>query len=192
LHLLAVLIFCGGCGNPEKSFWQQIKDLGNQKSVLAHRVEKLEQENQQLSRQVKTLQTLDPNERLAVIDELEKIAITSRSGFYAKNGDGKKETLVVYVETTDSAGDRIKAAGRVEVQLWNLNAKDPQKAILKQWTIEPAQLKTCWAGTLITYYYRFIFPAEDIVKEDQTGLTVKVKFTDYFSGKVLEDQRAIK
>jgi hypothetical protein len=192
LLLAAGLVFCGGCGNTEKSLWQQIKELGSQKSDLELRVEKLQQENQQLSRQVGILQGIDPNERLAVIDTLDKIAITSRSGFYDKDNNGTKETLVVYVETTDSAGDRIKAAGRVEVQLWNLEVKDSQKALVKQWTVEPAQLKQCWSGTLITYYYRFAFPAEDIAAGNTTGLTIKVKFTDYFSGKVFEDQRAIK
>ncbi len=192
--LTAAMLLCGGCGNgsTEGSLWEQIKELGNQKSELGIRVEKLEQENQQLDRQVKTLQGIDPNERLSVIDTLEKIAITSRSGFYDKDNDGKKETLVVYLETADSAGDRVKAAGRVEVQLWNLQAKDLQKALAKQWTIQPAQLKTCWAGTLMTDYYRFTFPAEDIAEEDTAGLTVKVKFVDYLSGKILEDQRVVR
>jgi outer membrane murein-binding lipoprotein Lpp len=190
--LIAGILLCSGCGSTEKSLWQQIKDLGGQKSDLKLRVEKLEQENQQLGLQIKTLGGIDPNDRLAVIDTLDKIAITSRSGFYDKDNNGTKETLVVYVETTDSVGDRIKAAGRVDVQLWNLEVKDSQKALLKQWTIEPAQLKQCWSGTLITYYYRFTFPAEDIAAGDTAGLTVKVKFTDYFSGKVFQDQRAIK
>jgi transcription elongation GreA/GreB family factor len=194
LLLVVCLLLSGGCsnGNTEKSLWGQIKEMGNQKSELSIRVEKLEQENQQLDRRIKTLQGIDPNERLSVIDTLEKIAITSRSGFYDKDNDGKKETLVVYLETADSAGDRIKAAGRVEVQLWNLEAKDSHKALARQWTIEPAQLKTCWAGTLMTDYYRFTFPVEDIAKEDMAGLTIKVKFVDYLSGKILEDQRVVR
>jgi hypothetical protein len=191
LLLVTGVVLCVGCHNTEKSLWQQIKDQGNQKSILALRVEKLEQDNEQLGRQVRTLQSLDPNERLAAIDVLDKITITPRSGFYDKNGDEKKETLVVYVETIDSSGDRVKAAGRVDVQLWNLDAKDPAGALLKQWTIEPAQLKACWAGTLMTNYYRFIFPAEGLAEKGQTGLTVKVKFVDYFGGKVFEDQRAL-
>jgi hypothetical protein len=194
LLLTAGILMCGGCsnGNTEKSLWQQLKEKGDQKSDLAMRVEKLEQDNEQLGRQVKTLQGIDPNERFSVIDTLEKIAVTSRSGFYDKDNDGKKETLVVYVETTDSAGDRIKAAGRVEVQLWNLDAKDSQRGLLKEWTIEPDRLKTCWAGTLMTDYYRFTFPAEDIAGGDTAGLTIKVKFTDYFSGKIHEDQRVVR
>jgi hypothetical protein len=192
LLLAAGILLCGGCGSTEKSLWQQIKDMGNQKSDLNIRIEKLEKENQQLVQQVSTLEGLDPNERQAAIDTLEKIAITSRSGFYDKDDDGTKETLVVYVETTDSAGDRIKAPGQAEIQLWNLQSKDPKNALVKQWTVKPAQLKQCWAGTLITYYYRFTFPAEDIAQRDTAGLTIKVKFVDYLSGKVLEDLRVIK
>jgi hypothetical protein len=189
--LTAGILLCGGCGNTEKSLWQQIKDMSSQRSELAIRVEKLQQENQQLSRQVKMLEAIDPNERLSVIDTLEKIAITSRSGFYDKDNDGKKESLVVYLETTDNTGDRIKAAGQVEVQLWNLEAKDSQSGLLKEWTIEPAQLRTSWSGTLMTYYYRFTFPVEDIVQTDKS-LTIKVKIIDYFSGRIFQDQRVIK
>jgi hypothetical protein len=190
--LLSGVIFCGGCGGSQnKSLWQQIKSLGGEKDVLAGRVEKLEQENEQLLRQVKTLQMLDPNDRIMAIDVLKKIALGHRSGLYDKNNDGKKETLMVYIEPTDSAGDRVKAAGRVDVQLWNLNAKDPHNAFLKQWTVEPEKLKTCWVATMMTHYYRLSFPIGAIVKGDEKGLTVKVRFMDYFSGKILEDQRPI-
>jgi outer membrane murein-binding lipoprotein Lpp len=189
---LSMALLIGGCGNNEKSLWQQIKTLGGEKNTLAGRVEKLEQENEQLRRQALTLQGLDPNSRLTAVDTLKKIVIGRRSGFYDKDNDGKKETLTVYVEPTDSAEDRIKAAGRVNVQLWNLNAKDPQKALLKQWTVEPDQLRQCWVDTIMTYCYRLSFPTGDIIKGDETGLTIKVQFVDYFSGKTLEDQRAIK
>jgi outer membrane murein-binding lipoprotein Lpp len=192
LLLVVGILLCGGCGNSEKSLWQKIKDLGNQKSDLAIRVEKLEQENQQLRNQVKTLQGLDPNERLAAVDVLEKIAIGSRTGLYDKDGDGTKESLVVYIEPTDIAGDRVKAAGRVDLRLWNLDAEGSQNALLKEWRVQPEQLKGCWAATLMTHYYRLTFGVADILKPDETGLVVKVKFVDYVSGKVLEDQRAVK
>ena len=188
---VAGMLFCVGCGNNEKSVWQQMKDLGNQESELAVRVEKLEQENQQLRQQVKTLQGLDPNERIEAVDMLDKIAIGARTGLYDKDADGKKEVLVVYIEPTDSTGDRVKAAGQMVVRLWNLDAKDSQNAMLKQWIIEPAELKKCWSATLMTYYYRLTFKVDDVVKGDETELTIKAKFTDYLSGKVLEDQRAV-
>ena len=193
LLFLAGLIFCQGCsGSIEKSLWQQITDLTDQKSTLSVRVEKLQQENDQLHRQVLTLQHLDPNERMTAVDVLETIVIGSRTGLYDKNEDGKKESLVVYIEPTDSAGDRVKAPGEVEVQLWNLDAKDPHKALLEQWTVKPAELKECWSSMLMTDYYRLVFKAGDVLPSDPTGLTVKVRFIDYFSGKVFEDQRAIK
>jgi hypothetical protein len=192
LLLLTGLVFCGGCGGDQKkSLWQQIKSLGSEKNALAGRVEKLEQENEQLRRQVNVLEKMDPNDRLAAIDVLKKVAIGQRSGLYDKDSDGKKETLMVYIEPTDAAGDRIKAAGRVSVQFWNLSAKDSHNALLKQWVIEPDKLRACWVATMMTHYYRLSFPAGELVKGDETGLTVKVQFTDYFSGRTLEDQRPI-
>lgn len=193
LLLLTGLIFCSGCWNNEQpSLWRQIKELGSQKSDLAIRVEELEKENESLRQQLKTLQKLDPNERLEAINVLEKIVITSRSGLYDKDGDRKKETLVVYVETIDSAGDRVKTPGWIQVQLWNLNTQDARNAVLNQWTIEPHQLKGYWVSTMLTNYYRLTFPLKDVIQGDESGLTVRVKFVDYFSGKILEDQRALK
>lgn len=183
---------CGCSGNSNQSLWQQITDLTNQRSTLAVNVQKLEQENEQLRQQVKTLGNFDPNERTAAVDVINKITIGSRTGLYDKNGDKKKESLVLYLEPTDIAGDRIKAAGRLEVRLWNLQAEDPQKALLKQWTIEPEELKKSWSATLMTYCYRVVLGVEDVVSENQSALTVKVQFVDYFSGRILEDQRAIK
>jgi hypothetical protein len=79
----------------------------------------------------------------------------------------------------------------VSVQFWNLSAKDSHNALLKQWVIEPDKLRACWVATMMTHYYRLSFPAGELVKGDETGLTVKVQFTDYFSGRTLEDQRPI-
>jgi len=191
--LLAVGMVLGGCSSsdPNDSLWGQVKSLNGEKDVLTARAESLEKENQQLRQQVQTLQAIDGQQRAASLDILTKIEIGSRSGLYDKDNNGSKETLAIYLEPIDSLQDKVKAPGRVEVELWNLDSSNPQGALLKQWVVEPEQLKTLWAGTLMSSFYRLSFPVDQIVKGDEKGLTVKVRFTDYIAGKVLSAQQPI-
>lgn len=191
--LLAVGMVLGGCSSsdPNDSLWGQVKSLNGEKDMLTARAESLEKENQQLRQQVQTLQAIDGQQRAASLDILTKIEIGSRSGLYDKDNNGSKETLTIYLEPIDSSQDKVKAPGRVEVELWNLDSSNPQGALLKQWVVEPEQLKTLWAGTLMSSFYRLSFPVDQIVKGDEKGLTVKVRFTDYIAGKVLSAQQPI-
>ncbi len=191
--LLAVGMILAGCSSsdPKDSLWGQVKSLNSEKDTLAARAEALEKENQQLRRQVQALQAIDGQQRAASLDTLTKIEIGSRSGLYDKDNNGSKETLAIYLESIDSSQDKIKAPGRVEVELWNLDSANPQGALLKQWIIEPEQLKILWAGTLMSSFYRLSFPVDEIVKGDEKSLTVKVRFTDYITGKILSAQKPI-
>lgn len=192
LSILLICLFLAGCsGSVEDSLWQQIKSLEEEKHTLQADNEKLQHENQRLSQQTATLQSIAADQRTAALNTLYKIEIGSRSGLFDKDGNGSKETLVVYVKPVDIVQDSVKAAGRMEVQLWNLDAADPNGAMLKQWQIQPEELTRLWAGTILNDFYRLSFPIDNIVKGDEKGLTVKVKFTDYFTGKVLEAQHTI-
>jgi len=191
--LLAVGMILAGCSSSDPNDYPcgQVKSLNSEKDTLAVRTESLEKENQQLRQQVQTLQAIDGQQRAASLDTLTRIEIGSRSGLYDKDNNGSKETLAIYLEPIDSSQDKIKAPGRVEVELWNLDSANPQGALLKQWIIEPEQLKTLWAGTLMSSFYRLSFPVDGIVTGDEKSLTVKVRFTDYITGKILSAQQAI-
>ena len=91
----------------------------------------------------------------------------------------------------DEYGDVVKATGLVEVQLWDLDKKEGQP-LLGQWRVVPAELKKLWFATLITVNYRLSFNVAALVEKFDHPLTVKVKFTDYLSGKTFEEQRVIK
>ena len=125
-----------------------------------------------------------------VLSKTARIKIGRRSGLFDRDNDGKKEKLIVYVKTIDEAGDAVKAAGEVVVQLWDLNAEEGE-ALLGKWEIGPAELKRMWAGTVMTNYYRLEFDVSELVKAEQQELTVKVRFTDYVTGKVFGEQKVI-
>lgn len=181
-----------GCGSSATdSVWQQLKEEKIENDALAAQVKTLTAQNGQLARQVQTLQGIDNEQRCREIDSLVRIDISKRSGLYDKNNDGVKETLVVYVEPVDSAQDRVKAAGQAHIELWNLDSANPQGAMLAQWDIAAADVRTLWADTVMVRGYRFRFPIDKILKGQEKDLVVKVRFVDYVIGKTLDAQYSI-
>jgi hypothetical protein len=178
LILTTTAIFLCGCAD-------QVQKL------QAEQIKKLQEENDSLGRQIETLSVLGPEIRLEAMSVPEKIKLKSRSGFYDKNRDGKKEVLKVYVQPIDPAGDKIKAPGSVRVRLWDLNA-DADAGLLKEWQIEPEELKQMWVGTLLTHYYRLSFDVSDMPGGRDRELKLDVSFTDYVTGKVFEEYKMIK
>ncbi len=192
-----IFVFCllgfSGCNNANEKteMLKEIEQLTNQNKELTGRAEKAESQNKQLKGQVQVLTTLPENVRAESLYNLQQIRIGRYTDFFDKDHDGKKETLIVYIQPSDDQGDRIKASGSVEVELWDLNKTDGH-AMLGQWKVEPEELKKNWYATLITINYRLTFDITDIVEDFDKPLTVKIKFTDYLSGKTFEDQKVIK
>ncbi len=188
----AMMVIAAGCDSTgSQSLWDQIKNLTQDKSQLKQRVDTLETENAELSARVKTLTALGPEKRIEALSGIERIAIEKRSGLVDKDKDGKKETLVVYIRPRDDTGDTVKAPGAITLQLWDLNAP-PDRALLKEWKIEPEELKKRWSGTVLTSYYRLSYKIPDLLNDQQTELTIKLTFTDYITGKTLNAQKVIK
>ncbi len=192
-NFVAALCFCGvfliaGCGEQKKT--DQSQALSQKEVKDANSPRKLAAEIKQLKRQLEGLMGIDKQARIDAISTITSIDITRRSNLYDKNDNKKKETLVVYLRPIDDMGDCIKAAGAVEVQLWNLSA-DPDGALLKSWEIEPEELKKTWSGSLLTSYYKLQFDVGDILTGKEKDLTLKVQFTDYLTGKILKEQRVI-
>ena len=190
--IAALMVIAAGCdSNGNQSLWDQIKSLTQDKSKLKQRVDTLEAENAELTACVETLTALGPEKRIEALSGVQRIAIEKRSGLADKDKDGKAETLVVYISPRDDTGSAVKAPGEITLQLWDLNAPS-DTALLKEWIIEPMQLKKLWSSTVFTNYYRLSYKVADLLNDQQTELTIKVTFTDYITGKTLNAQKVIK
>ncbi|HUV41146.1 MAG TPA: hypothetical protein VMW23_05110 [Sedimentisphaerales bacterium] len=191
--LAAALFFISiaGCENGDlKLSPQQVRALRQQNAQLAVQVKQAQADNQNLQNQLRTLAGLEGGLTAETIYNLQSIKITGYTGFYDKDGDGRREKLLVYIQPIDAEGDIIKAAGAVEVGLWNLNAA-AENALLGRWTVQPQELKEMWFATFITINYRLMFDVSPDIADIDTPLTVKVAFTDYLSGKVFTGQKVI-
>ena len=192
IFAFCLLVF-SGCNNANEKakMLEEIEQLTSQNKELTERAEKAESQNKQLTGQVQVLTALPEDVRAESLYNLQQIKIGRYTDFFDKDNNGTKETLIVYIQPSDDQGDKIKASGTVEVELWDLNKPDGH-AMLGQWKVEPEELKKSWYATLITINFRLTFDITDIVEDFDKPLTVKVRFTDYLSGKTFEDQKVIR
>jgi hypothetical protein len=191
--ILIFFILLAGCANPDvkEPPTVQIEQLKQEKKQLQKQIEQSEEENKQLKKQLHVLSGLPEDVKLENLNRLDNIKISRYTGFFDKDKDGKKEKLIVYIQPFDEHGDTIKAVGSVDIQLWDLN-KTGGEALLGQWKVEPDELKKLWFATMLTINYRLTFDVADIVENMEEPLTVKATFTDYTTGKVFKQQKAIK
>lgn len=189
--LLTAACLLAGCGgSSDHVLWDKIHDLQSQKNELETRSEKLETENRQLIEQCHALDSIDRDIRLSALDRLDRIEIGKYSGLTDENKDGRYDTLTVHLEPIDQTEDIIKAPGQVKVSLWHLDPS-AKEYLLDEWTVTAEQLKTLWGHSLFSRYYRLQFPLPEKVRGITADLTVKVTFTDYFTGKTVTAQKAI-
>lgn len=195
--LVLSIVFCllpvAGCQQPnqKESLSAQIKKLIQENTELQKQIERSDTENKQFKQQIQVLSGLPKEVKLESLNLLDQIKIGKYTGFFDKDDDGKKEKLIVYIQPVDKQGDTIKAAGDVDVQLWDLNKTDSE-ALIDEWRVGPEELKKLWFATMLKINYRLTFDVADNIESMEEPLTVKVTFTDYLTGKVLKEQKVIK
>jgi len=188
--ILIFFILVTGCATPDdkESPAVKIEQLTQENKQFQEQIEQSNAENKQLKDQIQVLSGLPENARLENLNRLETIKIGRYTGFFDKDDDGRKEKLIVYIQPVDEQGDTIKAAGSVNVQLWDLNKTNGQ-AMLGEWKVEADELKKLWFATMVKTNYRLTFDVTDIIESLEEPLTVKVTFTDYMTGKVFTEQK---
>ena len=188
--VLTAILLCGcGVGSARKEPLElKVEALQQEKADLAGKVERCQVENEQLQQQVKSLAAL-PRDGRKDFYKLTGVQVARFTGFYDTDKDGRRERLLVYIQPIDTDGDIIKAAGTVQVQLWNLNNPGDQ-ALIGQWQVQPDQLRKLWVGALVSNY-RLPFDTSVTPELLAQPLTVKIAFTDYLTGEIFRDQTVI-
>jgi len=190
-----VLLLSNGCGGgfdeSKSTLAEELVQIRTEKNLLEEEMQRTQSENEQLIEQVKVLKGLDAKINPDDIYDLKQIKITRYTKLYDKDKDGTNETLIVYVKPLDEWEDEVKAAGTFDIELWSLDG-DANDVVLGTWHVGVEELKDMWFATMMSINYRLSFdlPAEAVGSDEP--FVVKVKFTDYLSGKVFKEQKIIK
>ena len=191
LLLAATAVLLAGCGigSARKSPLEvKVEALQQEKAQLARSAEQCQVENEQLQQQIKAMAAL-PKDRSENPYKLTSVRLARFTGFYDVDKDGRREKLLVYIQPIDENGDVIKAAGIVNIELWDLN-KPGEQAVVGQWQIPMAELRKLWVNALVSNYR---VPLDVSVTPEllTQPLTIRITFTDYLTGQVFRDQQVI-
>lgn len=192
IFISALLTIVQGCISSDhvKNIENKNFELDKLNKQLERQLEESEAENNELQKQLVTLSELDHEKRINSLYKLETVKLAKYTNLYDKDKDGTKEKLIVYIQPIDAEGDLIKAAGSVEVELWDLS-QESKEALLAKWETGPDELKKMWYATVVNANFRLVFDVTDIIRSLKGPFTVKMTFTDYVSGKVYVEQKMV-
>ncbi len=195
LYICALLSFSlllfSGCNSGEQytKLHTKIDNLSEENNMLKSQIADANSEIEELKKRIVVLQDLPDDVKGTNLYHLENVVIQNYSGLFGENKDGEPNTLIVRLQPIDSHGDIIKAAGSVDVELWNLN-KPENQSLIGKWHVGVEELKKDWNNFIITDY-KLSFDISGKIKKFDQPLTIKMNFTDYLSGKVFQQQKVI-
>lgn len=187
---LAVLWLLAGCNNRKQGVDDSHAKLIRQTQQLQQEKAALEQKNTQLMEQIATLQKI-PSDRMEQLVKVEKIEFGKFTRAYDGNTeqdkDGYDDGVIVYLILKDKDGDIIKAAGTVQIELWDLTADE---RIIRE-VIPVSSLKNYWLTGPLTHHYKFQLPWPKEDPPSNRFLTLRVRFRETLTGKTFEQHRKI-
>ena len=190
LFCLLALWFFAGCNGQKQLIDDSRAKLIQEKQQLLQQKARLEQQNAQLKEQVSTLQKFPPD-RMDQLVKVEKIELGKFTRAYDGNieqdPDGYDDGVIVYLILKDNDGDVIKAAGTVEIELWDLIVA---KQIIGE-LIPIGDLQTHWLSGPLTNHYKFQLPWPKDNPPTHRFLTLKLRFQEALTGRTFEEHQKI-
>ncbi len=191
----AAAIFCPGC----EALGLQAKYDQLQKQVIPLQDEnrKLKEQNEGLvadivdkRKQIDSLIGLGTR-RMDLVTHATAIELGDATDAYNADATSKVPNSVkVYLLPKDDEGSVVKAAGALQIKLFDLNAPNGQN-LIGEFEFTPEQMAKNWySGFLsMTYHYSFVCPWKRPPTKGEVH--VRVEFTDYLTGKHLTAEKTI-
>ncbi|MBN1488717.1 MAG: hypothetical protein JXA69_02270 [Phycisphaerae bacterium] len=188
LVILAGLAGCDGLGGSGTDVGRLQSQIDAQKkhiTELEETIIALRQRTDDQDEQIATLQArgqLDPAMLIVPV----RIELERLSGGYDEDGQPGDDGVVAYVQPIDADGHVIKAAGAIEMSVFDLTEPTAPKLITQAKLDEP-NTRQAWHGRFMTNHFTVKCPwaPPDRKPPANRGLTIRVQFTDYLTGKTL-------
>ena len=117
----------------------------------------------------------------------ETLEIGRLSGGYDNDDRPGDDGVVVYLQPKDRAGDVLKVAGEIRIQLYDL-AAPAARNLIGEYVIPIDQARELWYGKLMTLHYTVRCPWLHGPPE-HPEITIQATFVDYLTQRVISAQR---
>ena len=184
--MAALMPGCNGSKTPAK---ETLITLEQENARLQRKIIDQEKQIEQLQTQIANLRGL-PIEEMAQLIQVTRIEFGRFTRALDRDEDGFDDGIIVYLHTLDHEGDRIKSAGTVQLELWDLTETQGNQK-LGQWLYDKTELGDYWLYGPLTYHFKFELDWPEPMQPGNKNLTLKLTFSDTLTGKVFELQQLI-
>jgi len=178
-----VAVLTAGCGSFKKVSEEndrlraRLIEVQDENRELTGRGAELDGQLQRLTRDLPI-----PQEVRDATPHVADISIGSVTHATDTDGDGRSDTLIVYVEPTDGRGRFVQLVGELSVHAATLPT-DGDAITLGRVTLGPRELRDAYRSTFLGTHYTVEVPITIDDPATQTVCTVKVEFVDGRSGR---------
>lgn len=186
-RILAVAALVGaislaGCRGPS----QANIALRKENQQLRKQIEDLNRQHEADQKTIAALESNHPTPRQLAESEIQKLFTThgfklgklTGSVEYGQMGEFRSPVALVYLTPIDGAGDQLKAAGGIKVEVFDLDANGKKLGVAD---LDAAATRQLWNGSGILYCYRI--PIWLSGMPSGKSLSMKITFTDQLTGR---------
>ncbi|HEY3244327.1 MAG TPA: hypothetical protein VGM03_13355 [Phycisphaerae bacterium] len=182
-----------GCPSPPpdpliKELQQKVDALSVEKDRLQHDLDNSQKALKAAEERIQTLQGLPQKPFLFTVDHIELEGLTGGSDYDGQPGD---DGVTAFIRPRDADGDILKAAGRIEVDLFDLTMPGNPVALARRVVEDEKDLLKSWYGKFLTNHYAVQCPWEPDKPPQHDEVLVRVTFTDYLTGNVFVDSKTV-
>ena len=192
IFIMLLVLAGGGCKSSTSNGPSQTKlvdDYASEVKKLRSELVQVQQKNNQLTEQITALRGIS-QDRWSHLVRVAKIEFGRFTRSCDDEDGGFDNGVIVYLQLLDKEGDKIKAAGEVSFELWDL-AEDKDNLLFSRWGFSLEQMPEYWLGGILANHYKFLltWPGDKLPRH--SNLTLKCRFTDALSGEIFEIQKLI-
>ena len=178
-----------GCNGSKAPVKETLILLEQENARLHRQIVDQEKQIEQLQVQIADLRGL-PVEEMAELIQVGRIEFGRFTRAFDRDEDGYDDGIVVYLHTLDREGDKIKSAGQVRLELWDLAEAEGNRQ-LGQWHYDMTDLGDYWLSGPLTYHFKFEHDWPEGRTPKHGNLTIKLIYNDALTGKVFEVQKLV-
>jgi hypothetical protein len=183
---VAALVGCEPTSGPAGTTEQKLIAVEKTNLELTAKVSELENRIAVQDEQIATLQNLG-DARMDHLFTVQSVKLGKFTGGWDFDGDDVEDGIRVFVIPQDQHDSLLKSAGRVKVQLYDLNAA-PEEVLLAEYTYDASEVAEYWASGFMGSHFAFDCAWKDTTPSAGEA-TVRVEFVDALTGKTFRAQK---